>query len=402
MNNENDSNGIKLEKSSCKLLIVDDVPRNIQIVCNILQEDEYDIYFANDGQSALDKVSENEFDLILLDIMMPGIDGFEVCNSIKSNSKTKEIPIIFLTAKTDTESIIKGFELGAVDYVTKPFNSAELLARVKTHLILKKTNEELKKEIEERRKAEKRLHLANEELIEMAKELNEWNKKLTSINFKNDELQKHFRQYTPRATWSHILKTYEQHSLRDTLSEIDVTMLFGDISKFTKFAEKFPAIEVLESINEIFQIVTSSVYKNDGDIDKFIGDAFFAVFDDPLKALKSAWEISKKIDLLNDDRMMSGKTPLYLRFGVNTGKVVRGDIGGSYRRDNTLIGDAVNLAQRLESSSFPGQILISKATYLLVKDKVKVSEEREINIKGRVKPTKAYFLENITVENKVS
>jgi len=390
-----DDRGIEFEKCDCRLLIVDDVPRNIQIVCNILQKDEYDIYFANDGQSALDKVKDNNFDLILLDIMMPGTDGFEVCKTLKSNSKTKEIPIIFLTAKTDTDSIIKGFELGAVDYITKPFNSAELLARVKTHLILKKTNEALKKENEERKRAEKRLHQANEKLIGMAKELNEWNKKLTEINFKNELLQEHFRQYTPRATWSHILKTYEESTLRETLSEIDVTMLFGDISKFTKFAEKFSAIEVLESINEIFQIVTSKVYKYKGDIDKFIGDAFFAVFNDPFNALKSAWEISKDIDALNDERMMSGKTPLYLRFGVNTGKVVRGDIGGKFRRDNTLIGDAVNLAQRLESSSFPGQILISKNTYILVKDYVKVSEEREINLRGREKSIKAYFLESI-------
>ncbi len=126
-----------------KILIVDDVPKNIQLAGSILQKKEYNIFFANNGHTALTLTNNNNFDLILLDIMMPGMDGFEVCETLKQNSKTKDIPIIFLTAKADSESIIKGFDFGAVDYVTKPFNEKELLARVKTHLELRAAQQDL-------------------------------------------------------------------------------------------------------------------------------------------------------------------------------------------------------------------------------------------------------------------
>jgi two-component system sensor histidine kinase/response regulator len=125
------------------ILIVDDVPDNIKIAANILQRNEYKLFFATSGSGALDKVKSNKFDLILLDVIMPEMDGFEVCKQIRDDPATKDVPIIFLTAKTDTGSIIKGFDVGAVDYVTKPFNGAELLARVKTHLALRRTQEEL-------------------------------------------------------------------------------------------------------------------------------------------------------------------------------------------------------------------------------------------------------------------
>jgi len=127
-----------------RILIADDIPKNIQIVANILQEEGYQMAFAQNGQAALKQARTNTYDLILLDIMMPEMDGFEVCRELKRGSSTKDIPVIFLTAKTDIESTVKGLEMGAVDYVTKPFNGTELLARVKTHLELKHSREELK------------------------------------------------------------------------------------------------------------------------------------------------------------------------------------------------------------------------------------------------------------------
>ncbi len=126
-----------------KILIVDDVPKNIQVAANILQQEGYQMAFAQNGKAAISQVQSNRFDLILLDIMMPGMDGFEVCRQLRENPETRNIPIIFLTAKTDAESILKGFEVGAVDYVTKPFNGSELSARVKTHLSLKRAQEDL-------------------------------------------------------------------------------------------------------------------------------------------------------------------------------------------------------------------------------------------------------------------
>ena len=126
-----------------KVLIVDDTPKNIQLAATLLQNEGYEIHYAMDGFKALEILRHNLVDLILLDVMMPEMDGFEVCKKLKAEPAMANIPVIFLTAKSDVDGIKKGFELGAVDYITKPFYSDELLARVRTHLALKSANEEL-------------------------------------------------------------------------------------------------------------------------------------------------------------------------------------------------------------------------------------------------------------------
>ncbi len=120
-----------------KILIVDDMPTNIQLAGNILRKQNYDISFAESGASALKLVTKHDYDLILLDIMMPQMSGFDVCRKLKENQSTKDIPVIFLTAKSDNESISEGFRVGGVDYIVKPFNTEELVARVRTHIDLR-------------------------------------------------------------------------------------------------------------------------------------------------------------------------------------------------------------------------------------------------------------------------
>jgi DNA-binding response OmpR family regulator len=146
------------------VLIVDDLPENIKVLGNSLQNENYRISFATQGQQAIEMALKNDIDLILLDIMMPGMDGFEVCRELKKINHTRQIPIIFITAKTEKEDIIKGFESGAVDYVTKPFNAAELSARVQTHLELKKTKEIIENQAEELAWTNKRLMKKNQKL----------------------------------------------------------------------------------------------------------------------------------------------------------------------------------------------------------------------------------------------
>jgi phosphoserine phosphatase RsbU/P len=131
------------------ILIVDDNPKNLQVLGNYLQLEGYLVEFAMNGESALDWISRKEFDLILLDIIMPGMDGFEVCRIIKSGQVNQNTPVIFLTAKIDTESIVNAFDLGAVDYVIKPFNQKELIARVKTQIEIKRSRDEIAKNLEE-------------------------------------------------------------------------------------------------------------------------------------------------------------------------------------------------------------------------------------------------------------
>lgn len=134
-----------------KILIVDDTPKNIQILGTVLRQQQYQIYVAQNGLQALEVANKVIPDLILLDIMMPEMDGFQACTELKKSALTQKIPVIFLTAKAEAEDIVKGFELGAVDYVLKPFNSSELLARVKTHLELVAKNRELAQSAQEQK-----------------------------------------------------------------------------------------------------------------------------------------------------------------------------------------------------------------------------------------------------------
>jgi two-component system, sensor histidine kinase and response regulator len=135
-------------KKQYSILIVDDEPANIQLMGNLLRENDYHVEFTTNGKQALEWVESEQFDLILLDVMMPGMDGFEVCQVLKSLPTTRDIPIIFLTAKTQPEDIVKGFELGGADYVSKPFNQKELLQRIHTHLEIKLNREILVKKNE--------------------------------------------------------------------------------------------------------------------------------------------------------------------------------------------------------------------------------------------------------------
>ena len=129
---------------SSSILIVDDMPKNIQLVAKFLTDEGYNLFFAQSGVAALKQVNTRPFDLILLDVMMPGMDGFEVCEKIKEIPSAHNIPVIFLTAKTDDEAIARGFSLGGVDYITKPFNPVELVARVRTHLKLRQREKQLR------------------------------------------------------------------------------------------------------------------------------------------------------------------------------------------------------------------------------------------------------------------
>ncbi len=190
------------EKSGKKrtILVVDDNPQNIQLVAGHLKERGYRIAFSQSGSDALDKVENTHFDLILLDIMMPEMDGLELCRRIKEKPEYREIPIIFLTAKTDKESIVHGFEVGAVDYVVKPFFGAELLARVHTHLKIKAFQEQLEEINTE----------MNRELLksmELAEDLTKTKEELQAVN----------RQLYERATKDPLTGLFNRRKMIDSL-----------------------------------------------------------------------------------------------------------------------------------------------------------------------------------------
>jgi signal transduction histidine kinase len=151
----------QIEQNKARILIVDDIPQNIQILGSVLTREQYQIAYAENGMIALSLVEQVDFDLILLDIMMPHMNGFEVCHQLKSNNRTKDIPIIFLTAVSDTKSIEQAFKIGGQDYVVKPFNFQELLSRVRTHLKLKQNNDAIRKQKAELELINNRLKQAN-------------------------------------------------------------------------------------------------------------------------------------------------------------------------------------------------------------------------------------------------
>ncbi|SJM95300.1 HD domain-containing phosphohydrolase [Crenothrix polyspora] len=218
-----------------RILIVDDVVDNIRIAMNILKEDNYDFSFAHSGVEALELLREEpeQFQLILLDIMMPGIDGFETCEEIKANPATKDIPIIFLTAKTDVDSISKGFVQGAVDYITKPFFANELLARVKTHIELYRAKELLKYHnilLENKAKYEK---------IRLLTELEDNQKEMIYIltelmESTSDETGKHIKRVSEISA---LLAKYHPSMTEDDIEVLYHAAPMHDIGKLTVPAE---------------------------------------------------------------------------------------------------------------------------------------------------------------------
>lgn len=147
-----------------RILIVDDIGKNIQVLGSILSKDAFAISYATDGAQALDMIESRAYDLILLDIMMPGMDGFEVCRRIKQMPDKEDIPVIFLTARTQKHDIVQGLETGAVDYITKPFNATELKARVQTHLQLKLARDRLREQNERLEQLNTELNQAMEKI----------------------------------------------------------------------------------------------------------------------------------------------------------------------------------------------------------------------------------------------
>ncbi len=202
---------------SSKILIVDDVVDNIQVAMSILKEDNYEFSYAQSGEEALTLLGNNSFDLILLDIMMPGIDGFEVCKRVKQDPLLMDIPVVFLTAKVDIDSISEAFSIGGVDYITKPFNSDELLVRVKTHIKLYKSQKLLK---EHNLTLETKIHYEHKRITN---ELEESQKEMIFILSElvesiSDETGKHIKRVSD---FSYLLAT-----LHNAINDADAEVIY--------------------------------------------------------------------------------------------------------------------------------------------------------------------------------
>jgi adenylate cyclase len=324
------------QPSGSRILVVEDAPANIQTLTATLKERGYQISVATNGRQALDVVGRVRPDLILLDVMMPEMDGFETCRQLKASEQWRQIPVIFLTAKTETADIVKGFELGAVDYVAKPFNAHELLARVNTHLTID------------------RLHRENERLL---------------LNILPSPIAER-------------LKAGDEH-IADKFAE--VTVLFADIVEFTKLASSMSAASLVELLNDLF--TRFDLAANELGIEKIktIGDAYMAVCGLPEVCEDHSERILRLAQrLMQIAREFSAErgTNLPLRIGVNSGPVVAG-IVGRRKFSYDLWGDTVNVASRMESHGVAGTIQVTRPVFERLRDCYAFEPRGAIEVKGK-------------------
>jgi class 3 adenylate cyclase len=341
---------------SHRILVVDDTPANIQTLSAILKDRGYQTSVATNGRQALDVLARLHPDLILLDVMMPEMDGFETCRRIKENTAWRDIPVIFLTARTETQDIVRGFELGAVDYVAKPFNAHELLARVDTHL----TIDELRRSL-----AAKNVELA-----------------------RAHELVRHaFGRYVSEEVATSILHSPEGLELGG--EEREVTILMSDLRGFTAMAARLKPQEVIAFLNVYLEAMVDVIGRYQGTIDEIIGDAILVIFGAPVacsdhaeKAVACGLDMQLAMRGVNERLVAQGGAPLEMGIGIHTGCVIVGNIGSLRRTKYAAVGSNVNLAGRIESFTTGGQLLISENTRERIQAPLRIDGQFEVEPKG--------------------
>ncbi|HVM50375.1 MAG TPA: adenylate/guanylate cyclase domain-containing protein [Candidatus Acidoferrum sp.] len=347
-----------------RLLVVDDTPANIQALSAILKEKGYQISVATNGKQALEVVARIQPDLILLDVMMPEMDGFETCRRLKAAEQWRQIPVIFLTAKTETADLVQGFELGAVDYVAKPFNAHELLARVQTHL----TIDELRRSLAGKNAELARAH----ELVRRA-----------------------FGRYVSEEVAASILQSPEGLDLGG--EEREVTILMSDLRGFTALAARLAPHEVIEFLNLYLEAMVDVISRYEGTIDEIIGDAILVIFGAPLpnqdhaaKAVACGLAMQLAMAEVNQRLNAKGAAELEMGIGIHTGRVIVGNIGSLRRTKYAAVGSNVNLAGRIESFTTGGQLLISESTREAIKSPLRTLGQFQVEPKGATRSLQLY------------
>jgi class 3 adenylate cyclase len=324
--------------------VVEDTPANIQALSTILKGQGYQVSVATNGKQALEVLERLRPDLILLDIMMPEMDGFETCTRIKASTAWREIPVIFLTARADTADIVRGFEMGAVDYVAKPFNAHELLARVNTHLTIDN------------------LHRENQRLL---------------LNV------------LPAAVAAKLKQ--QVGIIADRVD--DVSVLFSDLVGFTPLSLRMAPTELVELLNRVFSGFDELADRYGVEKIKTIGDAYMVagglIEPDPDHLAAMA---SMALAMLEHVRALNAEFPgLSLRVGIHSGSVIAGVIGiRKFTYD--IWGDTVNTASRLEYHGAPGRVHVSDTVHARLQGRFAFEPRGSVELKGRG-AMETYFLD---------
>lgn len=337
-----------------KILIVDDEPFNLDYLEQELDDLGYATASAVNGQDALDKIKSESPDLVLLDVMMPVMDGFAVLGRMKADTSTRDIPVIIISAMNDLQSVVRGIQHGAEDYLPKPFEPTLLQARIAASLEKKSLRDQHRK----------LLHtFATEEVAE--------------------ELMKNGFTLGGRS--------------------MDVTVMFADIRSFTTFAEQHEAAAVVELLNEYFAAMFEPISRHGGIVNQIIGDGLMALFgtlgakgDHRRQAVLTAIEMMAVLREFNQKRATENKPQIKIGIGIASGPVMAGYAGTQHRATYTCVGDVVNLASRIEDHTKAAgkSILIDAETRAALPDSIQAEELGEVIFKGKTVPVQVYSVKS--------
>jgi DNA-binding response OmpR family regulator len=341
-----------------RVLVVDDSPAQRHYVQDCLARQGFDVITAENGKIGLDKARHYAPALVVSDYDMPVMTGFEMVHALKRDPDTRDIPVIMLTARESRRDVAQMRAAGATAYLVKPFAQDKCIATV------------------ERTLAERRLYAYKE------------------------ASRVYISEGAARAAEALASSGGDLGQVR--AEERVMSVLFSDICGFTMMSGQMSPREVIELLNDYFDVMCPIVKDHGGDIDKFIGDAIMAVFDElpgreppPARAVRAALAMQAAMPEFN----RRAARPLEMRIGVNTGPLVRGDLGSRFfRRDYTVIGDTVNRANRYEATCPPGKVQISASTRDALAGLVEVEERPGLKLKGVEEPVAAYVVRAIKPE----
>jgi len=358
--------------SGFRVLVVDDDPDMSEFLAHMLRAEGMDATTATDGEEGIAKVHAEAPDLVLLDVMMPGLSGFEVCARLKSDEATAMVPIVLVTALDDSASRVRGIEAGADDFLSKPVRREELVARVKTLRRLHET----RRELERRRLA---AEVENREAIRRA-----------------------FSRYVSPRLADRILEDDgaggELFSRR--AQRVDVVALFADLRGFTSITERTEVGEVVALLNEYFSILTDAAYHHDATIFNMAGDSLLVGFNVPFPQ-----EDAAQRSFLTAEEMVSRFAPVASRwqnrYGVTTGvgvgicmgEAILANVGSPHFTSYTIIGNPVNTAARLMQTAPANEVLMCSSVYDKIRDLVppdRVEPRGEVTLRGKETPIAIY------------
>jgi len=357
------------------VLVVDDLPQNVRLLEAVLSPKGFRVATASSGDEALSVLAREDPDLVLLDILMPGMDGYEVCRLIRQDPKTAFLPVIMITASGE-EQKIRAIEAGADDFVNKPFNQAELLARVRSLVRVKQYHDTIEHQ---------------------AAELARWNRELEQrVQDQIEQLARvgRLRRFLPAQLADLIITSGDESFLNGHRREI--TVVCCELRGFTAFAETAEPEDVWGALEEYHDALGDLVERFEGTLERFTGDGLMVFFNDPipcddapLRSVRMALAMRQRVQDLADSWQRRGHE-LAFGVGIAQGYATLGRIGFSGRFDYASIGSVTNLAARLCGEAAPWQILVSQRVNAAAEDLVVSRLVGELSLRGFSRPVRAF------------